>query len=291
MTSTFDTGAGQRYDSDHNGALELSELGKLFVDINEPKTGDELDALFRKYDVDGSGHVSFDEFCAGITEYVRAKPADFSARAEARAAALKRAELAATSDERKEEEGGDDDDEQEEVPDEFAADMFASVAEQQRAIQRAALKLCGVGTLVVLVFSDPITDILTEFGNRTGIPAFYVGFVVAPLITNGSELLASYTFALKKTQKSMVVAYEQLLGAAVMNNTYCLAIFLLLIYAQKLYWDYTAEVLAILFAEAVVFLVATRLAVHTLKTAALILSVYPATILIVWSLENLAHIS
>ena len=89
----------------------------------------------------------------------------------------------------------------------------------------------------------------------------------------------------------MVVAYEQLLGAAVMNNTYCLAIFLLLIYAQSLYWNYTAEVLAMLFAEAVVFLIATQLAVHTLKTAALILAVYPATILIVWSLENLAHIS
>merc|ERR1712167_94658 len=100
---------------------------------------------------------------------------------------------------------------------------------------------------------DPITDVLTEFGARTGIDAFYIGFVVAPLITNGSELLASYTFALKKTQKSMVVAYEQLLGAAVMNNTYCLLIFLVLIYSQSLYWNYTAEVISIICAELVVF--------------------------------------
>merc|ERR1711998_661132 len=109
-------------------------------------------------------------------------------------------------------------------------------------------------------------DVLTEFGARTGINAFYVGFVVAPLITNGSELLASYTFALKKTQKSMTIAYEQLLGAAVMNNTYCLFIFLVLIYAQSLYWNYTAEVISILGAELAVYVVATQMPVHTVKT-------------------------
>merc|ERR1712072_539038 len=53
------------------------------------------------------------------------------------------------------------------------------------------------------------------------------------------ELMASYTFAQKKTMKSMTVAYEQLLGAAVMNNTYCLFIFLILIATQGLYWNYS----------------------------------------------------
>lgn len=282
-----------KYDADRNGTLEVAELGRVFADINEPKSKAELAALFAKYDGDGSGAISFEEFCLGIKAYVLAKPVDFSARAEARAARAKRTETAApTLEERKDDCDGDDDEEEaDECPDEFAEGKFESVARQQAAIKRAAIKLCGVGTAIVLVFSDPITDVLTEFGTRTGISAFYVGFVVAPLITNGSELLASYTFALKKTQKSMVVAYEQLLGAAIMNNTYCLFIFLLLIYSQKLYWNYTAEVLAILFAEVAMFFIATRLKVHTLKTAALILSIYPATLAIVWLLENLAGIS
>ncbi|KAK7236707.1 calcium:sodium antiporter [Aureococcus anophagefferens] len=280
-----------KYDTDNNGTLELSELSRVFEDLNEPKSSDELDVLFKKYDRDGSGSISFDEFCVGMREYVLSKPASYSIRAEAAAVKSKRAELATSLEERKDEEDLEEDDEEEEIPDEFAEDKFKSVEEQQRCIQNAALKLCGLGTLVVLVFSDPVTDVLTEFGDRTGINAFYVGFVVAPLITNGSELLASYTFALKKTQKSMVVAYEQLLGAAVMNNTYCLFIFLILIYAQGLYWDYTAEVISILCAELAIFAVVTTIKVHTVTTACLVLSFYPLTILLVWMLEELAGIS
>ena len=89
----------------------------------------------------------------------------------------------------------------------------------------------------------------------------------------------------------MTIAYEQLLGAAVMNNTYCLFIFLVLIYAQSLYWNYTAEVISILFAEISIYVVATQMPVHTNKTALAVLSIYPATILMVWLLENLAGIS
>ena len=91
--------------------------------------------------------------------------------------------------------------------------------------------------------------------------------------------------------KSMTVAYEQLLGAAVMNNTYCLFIFLILIATQGLYWNYTAEVIAILLAELCVFVVATQFKVHTMKTALAVLAIYPATILVVWMLETLAGIS
>ena len=100
----------------------------------------------------------------------------------------------------------DDDDEKEEYPEEFAEHKYQSVADQQTAIRKAAAKLCLLGTALVLVFSDPITDVLNTVADRIGVPPFYVGFVVAPVITNGSEVLASYTFALKKTRSSMVVA-------------------------------------------------------------------------------------
>jgi len=190
--------------------------------------------------------------------------------------------------------GGDedeDDSEDEECPDEYAADKFKSVAEQQRVVRRAALRLCGVGTLIVLVFSDPITDVLNAIGDRLGVNAFYVGFIVAPFITNGSEVLASYNFALKKTQKSMVIANEQLLGAAIMNNSYCLFIFLCLIYFRGLYWKYSAETAAILICEAAMYFVAVKLKVHTLRTAAGVAALYPACILLVWVLQNVVGLS
>merc|ERR1711939_379617 len=81
------------------------------------------------------------------------------------------------------------------------------------------------------------------------------------------------------------------LGATVMNNTYCLFIFLILIATQGLCWNYTAEVIAILLAELCVFVVATQFKVHTMKTALAVLAIYPATILVVWMLETLAGIS
>ena len=38
--------------------------------------------------------------------------------------------------------------------------------------------------------SDPLAR--SALGNRIGIPAFYIAFVLAPLASNGSEFIASY---------------------------------------------------------------------------------------------------
>lgn len=267
-----------KYDADGSGTLETSELGRVFMDLNEPKSAHELEVLFKKFDADASGVVSFKEFAHGIRDYISSKKTNESAAIDR----VPRDDAAP---------GDGDESEEEECPDEFSQEKFKTLDEQQAAIKRSAAYLCGVGTVVVLVFSDPISDVLTAIGDRIRVSAFYVAFVVAPLITNGSEVMASYTFAQKKTTKSMTVAYEQLLGAAVMNNTYCLFIFLILIASQGLYWNYTAEVIAILAAELCIFVVATQIKVHTMVTGVCVLAVYPATILLVWVLESLAGIS
>ena len=158
---------------------EANELGRVFQEMNEPKSTQEIKELFRAYDRDRNGKLTLDEFCAGMLKYAAEKKDDPS---------VHRATTVAH----------DSDEEHEEIPDEFAENKFKSVADQQRAIRGAAARLCLAGTALVLVFSDPITDVLQTGADRMGIPAFYVGFVVAPLITNGSEVLASYTFAQKR---------------------------------------------------------------------------------------------
>merc|ERR550537_839362 len=84
------------------------------------------------------------------------------------------------------EDDDDSEEEEEEMPEEFA-DLPPE--QQQRAILKRAFSMMGAGTLLVLVFSDPMVDVLGELGDRTGVPAFYVSFVLAPLASNASELV------------------------------------------------------------------------------------------------------
>ena len=129
--------------------------------------------------------------------------------------------------------GNESDSDEEEMPEDIAA---LPPHQQQRAIKIRACWQMALGTTLVLIFSDPMVDCLSALGERTGISPFYISFVLAPLASNASELLAAYKFALKKTQATITVSLSQLEGAAIMNNTFCLGIFMVLIYLQNLVW-------------------------------------------------------
>merc|ERR1711903_192335 len=68
-----------KYDVDGSGTLETSELGRVFMDPNEPKSAHELEALFKNFDTDQSGEISFVEFCDGVRSYIGKKKANESA--------------------------------------------------------------------------------------------------------------------------------------------------------------------------------------------------------------------
>jgi len=51
------------------------------------------------------------------------------------------------------------------------------------------MMICG--TIIVLIFSDPMVDVLGRFGELTKIEAFFVSFILAPLASNAPEILAS----------------------------------------------------------------------------------------------------
>jgi len=122
---------------------------------------------------------------------------------------------------------------QEEIPEDL---LDLDYDAQQSAIKIRACWQMALGTALVLIFSDPMVDCLAALGDRLGISSFYISFVLAPLASNASELLAAYRFALKKTKATITVSLSQLEGAAIMNNTFCLGVFMLLIYFQKLEW-------------------------------------------------------
>lgn len=70
-----------------------------------------------------------------------------------------------------------------------------------------------------------------------------------------------------------------------MNNTFCLSIFMALIYFRGLAWQYTAETIAIVVSQMLVGFLAYT---DTMTTARglLILSIFPLSLLMVAGLES-----
>merc|ERR1712060_34127 len=119
------------------------------------------------------------------------------------------------------------------------------------------------------------------WGTRLGISPFYVSFVLAPFASNASELISTYNYAVKKTEKNLTTSLSTLVGAACMNNTFVLAIFLALVYVQGLAWQFTAETFAMVLIQWIIGLTAMKGKTQTTTTALLILMCYPGCLFIV----------
>lgn len=256
------------YDENRNGLLDPREVQTFFRDFHENIKEDEMDVLFKKFDIDGDGTISFDEFIGMafilINEghgYVRGT---------------------ATQEVAENITGEITDEEEEEIPEDFA-DLPPD--QQQTAIKKRAFVMLTIGTSLVIIFSDPMVDVMQQIAAECNISPFYVSFVLAPLASNASEVLASQYYAAKKTRKTMTVSLSALHGAAAMNNTFCLSIFMGLIYFRGLAWQYTAETIAIVLVE---FFMAWIVQRETLSTMSglVIFMIFPLSLILVASLES-----
>merc|ERR1712217_556047 len=179
--------------------------------------------------------------------------------------------------------GKEDEDEEESMPEDL---MHLSPRMQLCRVVQRSCWMMALGTVLVLVFSDPMVDCLSEWGKRLGVSPFYVSFVLAPFASNASELLSAYTYAIKKTEKNMTTSLSTLIGAACMNNTFVLGIFLALIYLQGLAWQFTAETIAMVLIQWIIGIIAITSKTQTVVTAIIILACYPGCLFVVWFLEN-----
>lgn len=149
------------------------------------------------------------------------------------------------------------------------------------AVLMRALGWLLLGTLLVTVFSDPMCACINAFATSSGIPAFYISFVVTPLASNASEVIAAIMFAKKKTQQCVTLSLASLYGAACMNSTFCLGIFFALIYIQELTWTFTAETVAIMVTIFVVGVFGLKSDTFLMWEAGVILSMYVISLILV----------
>jgi Ca2+/Na+ antiporter len=261
-----------QYDADKDNRLDVEELRLIMNDLKETFTSDELHETFNRFDVDGTGYIEFSEFVTLIMDYlIRTSKQEYRGRTRNPAIIL-------YADDGDDEEGEDE----EEIPEDLA-DL--SPEEQQARIKQRAFTTMGLGTLLVTLFSDPMTDCLAEWGNRIGVSPFYIAFIVAPLASNSAELIAAYNYSLKKTSKSMTISLCALEGAAVMNNTFCLGTFYFVIWLNHLPWTFTAETISILAVQFAVGFSAMR-RVQPYRNGVYVLMLYPLSLILVYVLEN-----
>jgi len=168
---------------------------------------------------------------------------------------------------------GEDESEEEDVLEHFWYNLAKSTG------------LLLVGTAFVAVFSDPMVDVITDFGKTTKIPAFYVSFIITPFCSNASEFISSLIFASRKRQENASITFSQLYGAATMNNTLSLGLFYMLIYFRGLDWSYSAETMAILFVTWIVGYFGATKRHFRLGYAPAIITLYFLSLALVFVLE------
>jgi Ca2+/Na+ antiporter len=264
----------KRYDSDSTASISQSELYSLLKDLGTRMTWEDALVLFKKHDTGDAnyGALNLDEFTKCLIDYLENE--DYT---HTRVAPVEAGTASNTA-------GGDEEEEAEEVPEDL---LDLSPEQQMKRVIFRACWMMGLGTFLVLIFSDPMVDVLSAWGTVLGVSPFYISFIVAPFASNASELLAAYTYAVKKSQKSITTSFSTLLGASCMNNTFCLAIFFCLIYFKGLAWQFTAETIAIVLVQWLIGILVITRTTHTTSVGLAIFGCYPLCLFVVWGLENI----
>jgi len=259
----------KNYDANGDNQINIYEFKSLMTDLRENVSETKTKAIFDAADMDRSGGINFEEFVACIMAFALDPSQADNENDDGKAAGPV----------------GADEDEEEDMPADLA-DL--SPAEQQAAIKSRACSKMFFGSALVLLFSDPMCDLLGVMGTKGGIPSFYISFLIAPLASNASELVSAMKLARKKTQNSMKESLSTLCGAAIMNNTFCLSIFFGCFVMKDLVWKFSAETIAIVSIQYVIGTIAITKRVQCVFDGCVILCCYPAAMGIVYALKTYA---
>jgi Ca2+/Na+ antiporter len=266
MRSTLEPFARQYESRSDSNKIGLDEFRIILHDLGmlQGLADEEVARTFNSADLDHSGHIDLDE----LTRLMLIVVKDFDKLVGERQGTIE-----------------SDPGEEVDMPDDLE---HLSPEEQQRRIKMRAAQLMLIGTLLVVIFSDPAVEVMTEIAARIDVSPFYISFILAPLASNASEVIAAYNYAKKKTRKSIQVSLTTLEGAACLNNTFCLSVFLGIVGFRHLEWTFTAEVISILFVQLTMgALVLLRQRSFTMSNAFFVLGLYPVSVMLVAGIKFL----
>ncbi|KAH6788715.1 sodium/calcium exchanger family protein / calcium-binding EF hand family protein [Perilla frutescens var. frutescens] len=264
-------------DDDADGYLSHTELRALVVGIqfNEMNLNhnDAVDKVMKEFDTTQDSRIDLDEFVAGVAKWLEeAKGANESSNHGADSTKYIDAFHMQTKRQHfllgEQSEEGDE-----------------GVEENSRSITVKAVLLLLLGTVIAAAFADPLVDAVQNFSNATRIPTFFISFIALPLATNSSEAVSAIIFASRKKLRSASLTFSELYGAVTMNNVLCLSVFLALVYARGLVWDFSSEVLVILIVCIVMGVFASIRTTFPLWTSFIAFLLYPLSLALVYVLD------
>nr|XP_009762341.1 PREDICTED: uncharacterized protein LOC104214380 [Nicotiana sylvestris] len=81
--------------------------------------------------------------------------------------------------------------------------------ENPRSIAVKVVLLLLLGTVIDVVFADPLVDVVNNFSSATSIPSFFISFIVLPFATNSSEVVSAIIFACQKKLRSTSLTFSE----------------------------------------------------------------------------------
>ncbi|BAT92630.1 hypothetical protein LR48_Vigan05g063700 [Vigna angularis] len=266
-------------DEDQDGSLTHSELKALVVGIQFEEIDldhdDAVKRIMNDFDTSGNELVDEVEFVNGVSRWLQRAQRARVASGDAGPHTMKFLSDFHTETKREHDllDVGDQSNEE------------AEGIENAKWTSIKAVLLLLLGTIIAAAFADPLVDVVDNFSEATSIPAFFISFIALPLATNSSEAVSAIIFASRDKRQTASLTFSELYGAVTMNNVLCLSVFLALVYARGLTWDFSSEVLVILVVCLVVGVFASFRTVFPLWTSILAILLYPFSLALVYVLD------
>uniref|UniRef100_A0A1D1Z0I0 Vacuolar calcium ion transporter n=1 Tax=Anthurium amnicola TaxID=1678845 RepID=A0A1D1Z0I0_9ARAE len=263
----------ERIDADHNGLISRPELKALIIGIQfeeiDLDSDDAVEKVMNDFDTSHDNNIDQEEFKEGITKWLM--QASHVVRMSGSHSKFFDHFHKRTKEEHDMLLG--------------SSDEAVESVDNPTLISFKAVLLLLLGTVIAVLFADPLVDAVDNFSSATNIPSFFISFIAMPLATNSSEAVSAIIFASRKKQRTSSLTFSEIYGAVTMNNTLCLAVFLSIVYSRHLTWDFSSEVLIILIVCIVMGLFASFRTNFPLWTSFVAFLLYPFSLVLVYILD------
>lgn len=142
-----------------------------------------------------------------------------------------------------------------------------------------------LGIAMLTFCSKPLVKSIQKLSEAIGMPSFLIPFVIVPLALNARMAIAAIFPASQKCKKTASLTFSEIYGGVIMNNIMGMTTLLAIVCAKGLTWDYSAQVVIVLVACAIIGLLALFSNTYPLWTSLLAFSLYPSCVMLFYLLQ------